>query len=196
MSVFLVTALAGVAIDLATKVWAFDALLESMVPMPDGRMEVAASKTYAFIPGWVHFHVTVNYGAVFGVGQGKAWLFLAVSVLAIGFLLYLFATSGRRRFLQFLLGLLLAGVLGNMYDRLVHGHVRDMILALPGWEWPGTWIIPLIDYPGPDRAVFPWIFNIADSLLCVGVALMLVYSLFTPDPAKAAAPAKPETANP
>ncbi len=198
LSIFLVTTLLGVAIDLATKVWAFDALLVSMVELPDGRMEVASSRTCKFIPGWLHFHVTVNYGAVFGVGQGKAWLFLIVSVLAIGFLIYLFTTSGRQRFYQFLLGLLLAGVLGNMYDRIVHGHVRDMILALPGWEWPGTWVVPLINYPGPDRAVFPWIFNVADTLLCVGVTLLLIYTFFAqesrdkPQPTTTTSPASPE----
>src|SRR5690606_19362857 len=92
------------------------------------------------------------------------WLFLAVSVLAIGFLGYLFAASRRGQwFYQILLGMLLAGVLGNMYDRIVYGYVRDMIHALPRWD------------------VFPWIFNIADSLLCVGVALMLAYTVFVKD---------------
>src|SRR5690606_8519569 len=123
---FFGTTLIGIALDLATKVWAFDRLLVSMVTLPGGRVEVAESHTYAFIPGWVHFHVTVNYGAVFGIGQGKAWLFLLVSLVAIVFLTYLFATSGRQRSYQLLLGLLLAGVLGNMYDRMVHGYVRDM----------------------------------------------------------------------
>jgi signal peptidase II len=85
---------------------------------------------------------------------------VAVSIGAILFLTYLFATSKRRQwFYQLVLGLLLAGVLGNMYDRVVYGYVRDMIHALPRW---------------PD--LFPWIFNVADSLLCVGVGLMVLYS--------------------
>jgi lipoprotein signal peptidase len=79
--------------------------------------------------------------------------------------------------------MLLAGVLGNMYDRIVFGYVRDMIHALPGWKWPGTWQVPLIGYPSPGREVFPYIFNVADILLCVGVGLMIIYSMFT-SPAK------------
>jgi lipoprotein signal peptidase len=55
-----------------------------------------------------------------------------------------------------------------------------MILMLPGWHWAGTWTLPLLDYPGPGRDVFPWIFNVADSLLCAGVGLMVVYNFFQP----------------
>ena len=43
------------------------------------------------------------------------------------------------------------------------------MLSLPGKTWPGS-----------DREIFPWIFNVADSLLCVGVGLMLIYSFFAP----------------
>lgn len=119
----------------------------------------ATGRSIHFIPGWLHFEWTTNHGAVFGLGQGQRWLFIAVSVGAIAFLGYLFAVSGRQRIYQIILGMLLAGVLGNMYDRIALGYVRDMIHALPRWP-----------------KLFPWIFNVADSLLCVGVFLMIVYS--------------------
>jgi len=67
-----------------------------------------------FIPRVVQFEYTENHGAVFGLGQGQQALFLVVSVAAIGFLVWLFATSGRSRFYQIVLGMLLAGVIGNM----------------------------------------------------------------------------------
>lgn len=118
------------------------------------------------VPGGLHLQALVNQGAVFGIGQGQRWLFLVVSGLAIGFIGYLFATSGRHRFYQFVLGMLLAGVIGNMYDRLNLGFVRDMIHALPGRTWPGT-----------TREIFPWIFNLADSWLCAGVGLIFLYTL-------------------
>jgi signal peptidase II len=122
-----------------------------------------------FIPNWLHFTFTQNRGAVFGIGQGQRWLFVIVSIGAIGFLTFLFSQSGRQRLYQFILGMLLAGVLGNMWDRIHFGYVRDMIHALPGWRWPGT-----------QMEVFPWIFNVADSMLCVGVFLMIVYSFLSP----------------
>lgn len=164
---FVGTCALGLALDLSTKVWAFRTL--------DMRFEA-----YQFIPGWLHFETTVNQGAVFGLGQGQRWLFVGVSILAIGFLSWLFVSSERRQIgYHILLGMLLAGVLGNLYDRIAFGHVRDMIHALPGQRFSGTWQIPLFNYPAPpDRQVFPYIFNVADTLLCTGVFLMIVYSLF------------------
>ena len=144
---FLVTMAVGLGLDLWTKVLANDHL--------------RGTEPIRFIPGWLHFTYTENRGAVFGIGQGQRSLFLVVSVLAIGFLTYLFATSGKQRWYHFILGMLLAGVLGNLYDRYHYGYVRDMIHAVP--RWPN---------------LFPWIFNVADSLLCVGVFFMIVYSLF------------------
>lgn len=162
---FVLVCVVGLTIDLWTKVLAVNHL--------------QGEDSVHFIPGWLHFTYTENRGAVFGIGQGQRWLFISVSILAIGFLTWLFANSGRQRFYQFLLGMLLAGVLGNMYDRIMFGHVRDMILALPDWHWPGTWQVPLLNYPEPPtRTAFPYVFNVADSLLCVGVILMIVYSWF------------------
>ena len=165
---FCLTTGAGLALDLWTKVLA--------------QTHRRDAEPVRFIEGWLHFTYTENRGAVFGIGQGQRPLFLAVSVVAIGFLTYLFATSGRQRFYQFILGMLLAGVLGNLYDRYHYGYVRDMIHALP--RWPNA---------------FPWVFNIADSFLCVGVFLMIVYSLFfapnPPDARRPAAEAKSSSAS-
>jgi signal peptidase II len=119
-----------------------------------------------FIPGIIHFDYTENKGAVFGLGQVQQWLFVAVSVAALIFLMYLFIRSDRNWFYQIILGMLLAGVLGNMIDRISLGYVRDMIHAFP--RWPN---------------LFPYIFNVADMMLCTGVGLMLLYSFL----------AKPET---
>ena len=168
---FLLTTVVGFGLDLWTKHLAFTRLASGEPYQGtgvdghrhwfvDSRADLIATKGYDLIPGWLHFHVTVNEGAVFGLGQGQRWLFLVISLAAICFLSYLFTTSGRQRFYQFVLGLLLAGVLGNMYDRFRYGFVRDMIYGLPKW------------------GVFPWIFNVADVLLCVGVGLIFFYSLF------------------
>jgi len=173
-----VPAVVGLGLDLATKVWAFEALAYNRITYPDGSEQVQ-SHTYQFIPGWLHFHVTGNHGAVFGMGQGNRWWFVAVSVMAIGFLFYLFGTSRRgQRLYQLIIGMLLAGVLGNLYDRVAYGYVRDMIYMLPGRSWP-AWLAERLpaDWEWTHGPVFPWIFNVADTLLCTGVALMLVYSL-------------------
>jgi signal peptidase II len=169
---FFLVCLVGVGLDLFTKWYSFEQLAPHTAGVLDERPRVVR-----FIPNWVHFEITTNRGAVFGLGQGQKALFLAVSVLALVALVYLFATSKRQRFYQVILGMLLAGVLGNAYDRITYGYVRDMIHALPGWTWPGTWQVPVLNYPPKGREVFPFIFNVADILLCVGVGLMIGYSL-------------------
>ena len=190
LAAFFLTVILGLGADLFTKSYAFEHLARYGLGA-----RVIDSDVYRFIPGWLEFTVTTNQGAVFGLGAGQRLLFVSVSVAAILFLVYLFANSGGQRFYQVILGMLLAGVLGNLYDRIVFGYVRDMIHALPAMHWPGTWTLFGTDYPGPSRAVFPWIFNVADVLLCTGVALMIIYSLLhsprETQPAAAEAP-KPQ----
>ncbi len=163
----ILTVAIGVAVDLFTKYLA-------VAHLPRNGIEA--------IPRWLNFTYVENRGAVFGMGQGQQLLFICVSVLAMGFVIYLFARHPRRWWYDIALGMLMAGILGNLYDRVLFGHVRDMIHALPGFHWGGTWRIPIINYPPrPDRAYFPWVFNIADSLLCVSIAILLATGLFTPE---------------
>ncbi|HET6252209.1 MAG TPA: signal peptidase II [Tepidisphaeraceae bacterium] len=178
LMLFLVTALAGIALDQWSKVAAFERLSDGVVWNAD-RTSVTAinSQTYRFVPGYVHFEVIANRGAVFGVGQGKRMLFIGVSIAAIFFIFYLFAVSDKQRFYQFILGMLLAGVVGNLYDRIKFEYVRDMIHALPRWPH-----------------LFPYIFNVADSLLCVGVFFMIVHSFFSSHSLKQAAQTDPSAA--
>jgi signal peptidase II len=176
---FFGVAAAGVAIDL----WSKSAAVASL----------QFGRVVRFIPGVLHFEYTRNFGAVFGLGQGQKVLFVIVSILAIGFLTYLFASSGRARIYQIILGMLLAGVLGNMYDRLRFGYVRDMLHGLPGWYWP-AWlarVLPDAWHQPEGVPVFPWIFNVADSLLCIGVAAMILFSFFTERRKRREAPAPP-----
>ena len=169
LACFLLTMGVGLTLDLWSKSWAWRTLAVGD-PWRDstGHLRIA-SETSTPIPGWLHFKVTVNEGAVFGLGQGNQTLFAIVSGGAILFLLYLFATSGRRWFYQIVLGMLLAGVLGNLYDRMTFRYVRDMLYIFPD---------KYINWFGQPREVFPWIFNVADTLLCAGVGLMVVYSFF------------------
>ena len=144
---FFLTAILGLGLDLWTKHLAVQ------------RLSGELATRYEVVPGWLEFTFIKNEGAVFGLGQGRWALFIAVSIAAILFLTYLFVSSGRQHLYQFILGMLMAGVLGNMYDRIVYGHVRDMIHILSQW------------------GLFPWVFNVADVLLCTGVGMMVLYSV-------------------
>jgi len=96
-----------------------------------------------------------------GVGGG---FFIVVTVIAVAFGLGVFvlATRARDRAAHIGLGLILAGGLGNLYDRFFYGCVRDFIHPLPRVRWPGS-----------TREVWPYVSNVADALLLIGIVLLL-----------------------
>ena len=122
---------------------------------------------YPVIDGFLQFVPALNNGAAFGWFAGRSYFLTGVSVtatLAI-FALFLFG-AGRQRLVQIALGLFAAGVCGNMYDRIFNeGLVRDFIdVYYRSYHWHT--------------------FNIADSLLCVGVALLVLSTFLTEKPAR------------
>jgi signal peptidase II len=111
-----------------------------------------------------------NYGAVFGVGQGKTALFVAFTFLALGLLTWLFADSKRHQvWLQTFLACVVAGAVGNLYDRIQFSCVRDFIRFDFSAGWAAGW-------GGPEHYIWPYVFNIADVFISVGVCgLFLVW---------------------
>jgi lipoprotein signal peptidase len=98
----------GLFLDLWTKHLAFTRL------NPDP----ADADGFIAISGLMSFRRSLNPGALFGLGKGLTPLFIGASLLALGFVLFLFINSGRsRRSLHVALALVLAGALGNLYDR-------------------------------------------------------------------------------
>jgi lipoprotein signal peptidase len=97
-----IVAVVGLTIDLSSKHWAFQNL----------------NGLYKVIPNLLHFQRSLNPGALFGFGHGMTPVFIAASGLALLFVLYLFAHTPRRRWSMHIgLGMILAGALGNLYDR-------------------------------------------------------------------------------
>lgn len=97
-----ITAIVGLTVDLWSKHWAFSDLQGNQV----------------IIPQLLQFRCSLNPGALFGFGHGMASLFIAASVLALLFVLYLFTYTPRERWSMHIgLGMILAGALGNLYDR-------------------------------------------------------------------------------
>ncbi len=127
------------------------------------------------LPGILSLKLTTNTGAVFGIGKGGKWFFVLVSIGAVGMLGWFFARSrGDAWVMHAALALTLAGALGNLYDRVRYNAVRDMLWMLPeatlpfGLRWPG-----MSGGHGSDQ-VWPWIFNIADAALVVGVVTLVL----------------------
>lgn len=129
-----------------------------------------------------YFHTTFNQGALWGLGQGWGWLFALVSVGAVcGILYWLFIRGAAASlWLTITLGLVMAGTLGNLYDRLyLHGcvyaptgeplyGVRDFLQM----NLPLASFTPLNDLQWAT-------YNVADVFLITG-AVMLFLQSFSP----------------
>ncbi|MGE0757365.1 MAG: signal peptidase II [Pirellulaceae bacterium] len=128
---------------------------------------------------YVGIETAINTGALFGFGSGWGRLFAVLSLaaaVAIPVWMFVFGAA-RSRWLTVALGCITAGILGNLYDRLGlwiepgmpvewHSGVRDWILFRYGqFTWPN--------------------FNIADSLLVCGAAMLVVQAYCEPGPDKA-----------
>ena len=103
-----------------------------------------------------YFRITSvrNTGAAFGLFAGNHKIFVVISMVAIALVLMLYFRGGRsHRLRAAALGLILGGALGNVYDRLRYGEVVDFLeLSVGRFHWP--------------------VFNVADSAVSVGVALL------------------------
>jgi signal peptidase II len=144
-------ALGGAAFDLVTKTVVFT------------RIGPPPAPPVSLVPNVLELHTSFNRGALWGFGRGLPYsslIFAALSVVAaVAICYWLFvkgaASDGR---LTAALGLIMAGALGNCYDRLMLGHVRDFVHFH-------------VDTIGFDCAIF----NFADNMLVAGaIALMLL----------------------
>jgi signal peptidase II len=184
----------ALAADLATKYWAFAAIAGR--PVRFTRADVLSAdrlgdlipphNPVVVVPSVLELTLVLNPGAVFGIGAGKRWFFAAFTVVALGFCLWLFArwTHARDRLVHFGLALVIAGGLGNLYDRLVYACVRDFLHPLAGVPMPFG-----LRWPGGSRELWPYVSNVADAFLLVGIVLILWFSFRTPKSASEAAPA-------
>ena len=168
--VFFLIAGGGFATDLATKRWIFDWL-----NMPGGGTYWIWAKVFGF-------QTSLNEGALFGVGQGMVSLFALLSVAAAtGICWYLFVAGAARQWvLTVALSGIMAGVLGNLYDRV----------GLPGLQWRdtnglhkiGDHVFAVRDWILVKFGNWPWPnFNVADSLLVCGALLLVWHAFFQKD---------------
>jgi signal peptidase II len=174
---FFALALAVLAGDLALKWWSFNNVAGQPVIIPRDTSTHAGlippHQGIRVVPGVLSLKLTLNQGAVFGLGAGGRWFFVLVTLIAVVVITMMFWRSPPdRRWLHTALALILAGALGNLYDRLVHGVVRDMLYLFPGATLPFGW-----EWPNGSGEVYPWIFNLADVAL-VGGVLMILLTLF------------------
>src|SRR6476661_6584484 len=132
--------------------------------------DISLHETIQVIPGFFRLTHVENRGAAFGLfaDSPSEWkiavlvLFSLVALVIVSALLWknshAMTTTGVG------LALILGGAIGNLWDRLVSGHVVDFLLFYVGqYQWPA--------------------FNVADSAIVIGAGLLVFEILFTKSPA-------------
>jgi signal peptidase II len=113
------------------------------------------------IDGILNLTYVHNQGAAFSILQGKYWFFIAMALVISAVMIYLNLKYYLGKWLQYSMGLIVGGSLGNAVDRFLYGSVRDFFSI--GW--------------------FP-IFNIADMAITIGGALLMLYVLMEDNKSK------------
>lgn len=149
-----------IVLDLITKRWALDAL---------------AAQRGELLGGLVPLTLAFNRGAAFGlsIGDDSRWLFVPVTIAALGLLAYIFRQTEERDYTRMLaISLVVSGAVGNLYDRV-------------------RWSQGVVDFIGPiDLGFYDFpIFNVADIAITCG-AILLAWSFLQEERAEreAAAP--------
>lgn len=150
----LLLALVVLVLDLATKRWVEGALFHGE--------QVPLTSFFNLV-------LTYNAGAAFSflseAGGWQRWFFSGIAALASLLIVYLLRKHAADRLFCISLSLILGGALGNLWDRITLGHVVDFLdFHAGGYHWPA--------------------FNVADSAIFIGAALMIADSFGHKDQAK------------
>jgi signal peptidase II len=144
------------AVTLGQRVEAFYSMkhLEAMSRPPHVVWSPMWRMTYAENPG-------AAWGMLRDLPPGfRHGFFVVVSAVAVGFMLWYYRKLRQdQRFLQVALSFVLSGAVGNLIDRLTRSYVVDFVQ----WHW---WKRPELYWP---------IFNLADSLIVVGVIMLMLH---------------------
>ena len=143
-----------IVVDQLTKAW----ILSGLDLREVGQVPV--------LPPILSFTWVENRGVSFGLfGDGSArWMLSVFSVVVAGVLGW-WALKADRRLLVTAIGLIMGGAIGNVIDRIRFGFVVDFL------DFSGT-------------GVFPWVFNVADSAITIGVILLILDSIVSERAAK------------
>lgn len=120
------------------------------------RQEMFLGQSKPLIDGVLHLTYVQNTGGAFGILRQHTHIFIAVSILVIGFMLYYLVREKKKDFFhKFIFSLILGGAISNLIDRVLFGHVVDFIDVL---IWP--------------------VFNFADMAISVSIVLLIFHTVF------------------
>ena len=107
------------------------------------------------IPNFFSLTYVINDGAAFSILEGKQILLIILGILVLIFLIYYIFKEELTNYKVIYYSLLIGGISGNLYDRIIYNGVRDFLdFKIFGYNYP--------------------IFNIADSFIVIGVGLIII----------------------
>ena len=143
---------------LSLPLYALDQLTKQMV-----LRFISPDEPHILVSNFFSLVNVTNTGAAFGSFRGNNTFFIVISFVALVIVLgLLLRAKTPDRWRDFSLALLLAGILGNLTDRLLYGHVIDFLL---------------VDLHAPYAHPFP-AFNVADSCISVAVVMFIIHSFW------------------
>ncbi len=186
IGVFLIVALGGLAADLVSKHQVFTSLTAGRPELaseiqavrselarrtgaePSSKDILHALRIQGPLVLGAELTLSTNPGVVFGLPVPRPIVVVA-TVVVTAVVLAIFVTSPAGHYgLHLAMGCILAGALGNLYDRML------AVVELPGIEPIRYQVRDFLDFSAWG---YPWVFNVADALLVIGVGVILGHSL-------------------
>ncbi len=159
-------------------------------------------ETPIFGQSWAKIGLVENIGMAFGWGLGADWGKLALSLFRVAAIIFLVVylrrmiRAGTPTGLLTCMALILAGAAGNLIDSIFYGKIfsasepysQGPAILFPRWGGYGGWlhgkVVDMLHFTAtfPDRLpyiggkeIFPYVFNISDASICIGVTCALLF---------------------
>lgn len=141
--------------------------IAALIVLLDQLSKITMSRLLAYgqseyLTSFFNLVMVYNKGAAFSFladsGGWQRWFFSALALSVSLFIVWMLNRNANQRMFCWSLSLILGGAVGNLIDRLVHGHVIDFLdFHVGGWHWPA--------------------FNVADAAITIGAALFVLDEL-------------------
>lgn len=140
--IYILIIILGLILDRVSKIYAINNFIENPI---SGKI--------------LNFTYLENRGAAFGILQNNRFFFLILTIAIVGFLIYYFIKNYKKnnKILNIAIAFIIAGALGNFYDRLFNAYVVDFIE------------FAFVKFP---------VFNVADIFVTLGSGLLIIYMIF------------------
>jgi signal peptidase II len=175
-----------IIIDQITKWWV---VLNFKNLYPSGNPESPGIVKMVIIDDFLNFIRVHNQGVAFGMGNGSAWapiVFLIVPFVALTAIIILWKKKAFVGISKYSAPLLVAGIVGNLIDRLLQGFWLEAYQGMSFWKRLSEgYVVDFIDVKLPFKVPFTdsyhWpCFNVADSCICIAATLLFI-SAFRPE---------------